>query len=327
MLQPYLAGVGSAMAGALEVGAGDDGALWRPDPDQSVVVTTDSLVEDVHFRTPTDPTAAVDLGWKVLAVSYSDLAAMGAAPGPTFVSLSLPATWEVEWVEAIYKGLAEAVAAYGGGVGGGNITASATAVLTSTCLGQVDAERALRRGGAEPGWLLAVTGEVGGATAGLRLDDLGAIPGLAAVPPAATEGWRRRLRRPEPRLAAAAVAVDRGVTTAIDVSDGVFADAGRLLAWGPGAATGVVIDADVIPTAAGIREAWPGGWLEVAGGGEDYELLMAAPALVMEDAIAAMAAVGTPAQVIGAFDSGSRVRLREAGQEREAPGGGHQHFA
>jgi thiamine-monophosphate kinase len=327
MLQPYLAGGAAAMAGVLEVGAGDDGALWRPDPDQSVVVTTDSLVEDVHFRTPTDPTAAVDLGWKVLAVSYSDLAAMGAAPGPTFVSLSLPATWEVEWVEAMYRGMTEAVAAYGGGLGGGNITASATAVLTSTCLGQVDAERVLRRGGAEPGWLLAVTGEVGGAGAAARLaGDRGAIPGLAALAVVTIEGWQRRLRRPEPRLAAAAVAVDRGITSAIDVSDGVFADAGRLLAWGPGAATGVVIDAEAIPVAAGVREAWPRAWLEVAGGGEDYELLLAAPAPAMEDAIAAMAAVGTPAQVIGAFDSGSGVRLREGDQERDTPGGGHQHF-
>ena len=312
MLQPYLALAGpvGTMAGTLELGAGDDGALWRPDPGSGVVVTTDSLVEDVHFRRPTD--AGEDLGWRLVAISYSDLAAMGATPGPTFISLALPADWRVAWVESIYRDMFEIVAAYGGGLAGGNVTAAATAVLTSTCLGQVDPAGTLRRVGAEPGWRLALTGEVGAASAALRVPD--------------RASWRRRLRRPEPRLAAAAVAADRGVRTAIDVSDGLFADAGRLLGWGVGAATGLVIDAAAIPVAPGIREAWPQTWLEVAGGGEDYELLLAAPAPVMEDAVAAIAANGTPARVIGRFDDGSGVRLLADGAESAVPGVGHEHF-
>ncbi|MFY9615384.1 MAG: thiamine-phosphate kinase [Candidatus Dormiibacterota bacterium] len=316
MLRPYLAAPGGAMAGTLELGAGDDAALWRPGAHGAVAVTTDSLVEDVHFRRPEGMGAAQDLGWKLLAISYSDLAAMGARPGPAFISLSLAADWEVEWVEALYRGMGELVAAHGGGLAGGNISAAKGAVLTSSCLGEVDAAMAMRRSGAEAGWLLAVTGDVGGATAALR--SVGHMAG--------DEAWKRRLARPQPRLDAGAMAAKLGIGVAIDVSDGLFADAGRLLGAGSGA-TGLSIDAAAIPVAPGIREAWPQDWLEVAGGGEDYELLLAGPPQLLDPAVEAIAAAGTPTRVIGGFDSGEGVRVRVGGAERPAPEVGHQHFA
>lgn len=316
MLRPYLVAPGGAMAGTLELGAGDDAALWRPGADGAVAVTTDSLVEDVHFRRPEDNSAAQDLGWKLLAISYSDLAAMGARPGPAFISLSLPSEWEVEWVDAVYQGMAELVAAHGGGLAGGNITAARVAVLTSSCLGELDAAMAMRRSGTAPGWLLAVTGDVGGAAAALRSE--GQIDG--------DEAWRRRLARPQPRLDAGATAAKLGIGVAIDVSDGLFADAARLLGGG-GQATGLSIDAAAIPVAPGIREAWPQDWLEVAGGGEDYELLLAGPPQVLNPAVEAIAAAGTPTRVIGGFDSGAGVRVWVDGEEQPAPEVGHQHFA
>ncbi|MDP9325385.1 MAG: thiamine-phosphate kinase [Candidatus Dormibacteraeota bacterium] len=318
MLRPYLAVAGGPMAGTVELGAGDDAALWRSGAQGAVAVTTDSLVEDVHFRRPADTAAAQDLGWKLLAISYSDLAAMGARPGPAFISLSLPGTWEVAWVEALYQGLVELVAAHGGGLAGGNITAAKGAVLTSSCLGEVDASMAMRRQGAEPGWLLAVTGEVGGAAAALR-----------GKP---EEAWRRRLARPQPRLSAGAMAAELGVHTAIDISDGLFADAARLLGGAASGgsidtvAIGVTIDAAAIPAAPGIRERWPRDWLDVAGGGEDYELLLAGSPQVLKPALLAIEAAGTPARVIGSFDRGEGVRVLVAGEERPAPEVGHQHF-
>ncbi|MDQ6747079.1 MAG: AIR synthase related protein, partial [Candidatus Dormibacteraeota bacterium] len=127
------------------VGPGDDGAAWQPPAGQAVVTTTDSMVEGAHFVTPLEADAAVDLGWRLLAVSLSDLAAMGASAGPAFISLSLPPGWPLAWVEAIYQGLAECATRFSAPLAGGNISASSAAVLTSTCLGAVDPGRILRR--------------------------------------------------------------------------------------------------------------------------------------------------------------------------------------
>jgi thiamine-monophosphate kinase len=330
LLRPYL-----ATAAGLELGAGDDAAIWQPGDGTAVVVTTDSMVEEVHFHTPADSSAATAVGWKLLAVSYSDLAAMGASPGVAVVALSLPAAWPVARVTAMYEGISELMSAFGGGLAGGNISAASTAVLTSTCLGEVEPARAMRRSGAEAGWGLALTGDVGGAAAALRVaHDPDAIPRLGEAGPAAVDEWQRRLRRPEPRLVAAARAAAGGIMIAIDVSDGLFIDAGRLLtdagagaSGRTGAANGVVIDADKVPLARGVREAWPDAWPDVAGGGEDYELLLAGPERVLREAVTDIRAAGTAASIIGRFDDVPGVRLLHEGVEGPAPGVGHQHFA
>lgn len=323
MLRPHLArGAAGAPAG-LELGAGDDAALWRPAPGRSVAVTTDSLVEDVHFHRPTDTAGWSDLGWKLLAVSLSDLAAMAATPGPAFISLSLPGAWQAAWVVTLYEGVAEIAGAYGACVGGGNITAAPSAVLTSTLLGDVEWGAALTRAGASPGWRLAVTGEVGGAAAALR-DDTPVDDGPGGERDRA--GWRMRQARPLPRLKEARHAAQQGIGVAIDVSDGLFADAGRLLATVPAGASGLVLDAAALPVAPGVREAWPADWLEVAGGGEDYELLLAGPADTLAAAVDAINIDGGVARVIGEFDDGDGVRVSAAGVERPAPAAGHRHF-
>lgn len=312
------------MGGALVVGAGDDAAVWTPGPGRSVVTTTDSLVEEVHFQTPADIEAASAIGWKLLAVSYSDLAAMGASPGPAFVSLSLPPAWRVEWVEAMYRDMYDAVTVLGGGLAGGNVSAASAAVLTSTCLGEVDPRHMLRRAGARPGWKLAVTGELGGAAAALRLAHADEAGGPAAGAEHA-DIWQQRLRRPQPRLRQAAAATAAGVGCGLDVSDGLFIDAGRLL--GAGGAGGLVIESAAIPTDPGVRDTWPDGWLEVVGGGEDYELLLAAPPGVLAEAADRAADLRVPITVIGEFDNGAGVRVAVDGVERPPPGAGHQHFA
>jgi len=303
-LLPFLAADG----GDIVVGAGDDAAVWQPPLGRAVVVTTDSLAEGSHFTVPLDHSGAVDLGWRLLAVSLSDLAAMAARPGPGFVSLALPPAWPVTWVDALYQGLAECARLHGVALAGGNITASVTAVLSSTCIGSVDPLALMRRAGARAGWDLAVTGTVGAAAAALRA-------GTADV---ANPAWRSA-SRPIPRLAAGEALL------AADVSDGLFVDAGRLLEMG--GPSGVLVDADAIPLAPGIRECWPREWLAVAGGGEDYELLFACPPQQMREALRALQAIGVPAAVIGRFDVGPGVRLLLEGEEVAAPSSGHQHFA
>jgi thiamine-monophosphate kinase len=298
----------------LVVGPGDDGAVWQPPLGSAVVTTTDSLVEGVHFTTPLDGNAAIDLGWRLLAVSLSDLAAMGAEAGPAFISLALPEAWPVAWVESLYQGLAECAAQFGAPVAGGNVSASATAVLSSTCLGVVAPGRAMVRPGAREGWQLGITGAVGAAAAVLTAGRAGGE--------VRTE-WLRS-SRPIPRLEAGLALARAGVGVAIDISDGVFRDAARLLAVA--SCSGLVIDGGVLPVADGVRERWPREWADVAAGGEDYELLFAAPTGVMTGALAALRATGLEPALIGVFDRGPGLRLIADGGEAPPPVSGHEHF-
>jgi thiamine-monophosphate kinase len=320
-LQPYL----DHEAQGLELGAGDDAALWHPGGDSDIVVTTDSLVQGVHFHPqPGDALFYGSLGWKLLAISLSDLAAMGAEPGPALLALALPGDWPVADVEALYHGLAECALEHGAVLAGGNLSSAATAVLTSTCLGHVAAGRALRREGAEPGWKLACTGGLGGAAAALRLFQDPGAEEARLVPEATRAAWVHRLRRPEPRLTSARALVEEGIRVCLDVSDGLYLDAARLLRDGLGA----VIEPELLPIEPGLREAFPGAWIQIAGGGEDYELLFAGPPDKVETACRRLVAGGLEATVIGAFDDGAGLRLREAdGGEALAPATGHVHFA
>lgn len=320
-LQPYLDHEGQGLA----LGAGDDAALWNPGSEGDIVLTTDSLVEDVHFHPcPGDAGFYRSLGWKLLAISLSDLAAMGAEPGPALVALALPGGWRVADVEALYHGLAECAQEHGATLAGGNLSDAAIAVLTSTCLGRVDAGLALRREGAEPGWRLACTGELGGAAAAVRILQATYAEEAKVMPEATRAAWVQRLRRPQPRLAPARTLVEEGIRVCLDVSDGLYVDAARLLHEG----LGVVIEPALLPIEPGLREAFPGAWIEIAGGGEDYELLFAGAPERVESACRRLVAGGLDATVIGVFDDGAGVRLRDAdGSETRAPAAGHVHFA
>lgn len=309
-LRPFLAVEG----GELVTAAGDDAAVWQPALGHAVVTTTDSLVEGIHFTLPLTATTAVDLGWRLLAVSLSDLAAMGAVAGPAFISLAVPAEWPVAWIEALYQGVAECGAQSAVAVAGGNISASPAAVLTSICLGTVESHRVLRRAGSRAGDQLAVTGPVGTAAAVLRSGSTGgAVPAEWALS-----------SRPAPRLDAGQQLARGGVCVATDISDGLFVDSGNLLAGA--SCNGLLIDAGAIPVAAGVRERWPREWLEIAGGGEDYELAFSAPAAVMQLALRSLEASGLEPAVIGRFDDGHGLRVAADGEEAAPPASGHRHF-
>jgi thiamine-monophosphate kinase len=182
-------------------------------------------------------------------------------------------------------------------------------------VGSLDPAEALRRDGAGPGWQLAVTGMVGAAAAALRV----AVSGEEADP-----AWRRAAR-PIPRVEAGQALLAAGVRVAIDVSDGLYADAARLLT--PGGPGGLVIDAGSIPAAPGIRRRWPREWQVVVGGGEDYELLFGAGLREMARARAALAELDLDVTVIGTFDRGPGLRLLVDGAEGPPPASGHVHFA
>ena len=249
--------------------------LSPPERGEQIVLTTDSLVEDVHFRRALTPLDAI--GYKALAVNLSDLAAMGAASRAALLSLALPETLLVSEFDAIVDCVLMLAGATRTPRVGGNITRSpGPLVIDVTAIGSARARRGVTRGCARAGDALYVTGFVGAAAAGLAVLQSGAArreldPDLAACVD--------RYERPEPRLRAGLIAArSRSVTAAIDLSDGL-ADGARQIATA--SRVGAIVEAGDLPVHPGAS-AWaaresvdPLAW--GLSGGEDYELLFAVP--------------------------------------------------
>lgn len=310
---------------ALAIGIGDDCAVWRPPDGESVVITTDSLVEGVHFRL--DWTDWERLGHKTLAVNLSDLAAMGAAPGVAVVTLALTGRERLSDLIDFYRGLGALAKATSTLIAGGDIVSSPHEIAFHvTALGSTSNGRVLTRAGAKPGDLVGVSGTLGASAAGLELLDSG--PGdhrrLAATAATLIEAHLR----PQPRLALGRVLLDNGATSAMDLSDGLFGDLPKILD-----ASGVSarIDEASIPVAAAVRALFPNDWLRLAErGGEDYELLFTAPPDAMEritQVSDAIAATVTTIGVITERGSDRLVAIGLDGTERAASGGAFDHFA
>jgi thiamine-monophosphate kinase len=305
------------------VGAGDDGAAWEQ-PAAVLVATTDALVQGVHFDLAL--TSWEDLGWKALAVNLSDLAAMGATPSWALVSLALPPDIEVQGVEALYRGLAQMAEEAGCRVvGGDTVGARQELVLGVTALGSVPAgegETLLRRDRARAGDRIAVTGTLGGSAAGLY---------ALRHPRSATPETRAALgavhRRPQPQIAAGRRLRVAGVRCAMDVSDGLLADVGKLCA---ASGAGARLSASRLPLHPFLRTAYPERALEwAATGGEDYQLLFTAPPETMARALEDLAGAGIPAAEIGTVTGRpGEVRLLDgAGRDVPLARAGWDHFA
>ena len=146
---------------------GDDAAVLTTQPGRSLVVTTDVLVDGVHFSDQT--TSSEEAGWRAAAANLSDLAAMGATPLGITVGLSLPGNTPVAWVEGLYQGMIACLSEYNTPIVGGDICRSPVLSVAITALGEVDPHRILRRSAAQPGDAIVVTGEHGASKAGLEL--------------------------------------------------------------------------------------------------------------------------------------------------------------
>ena len=255
---------------------GDDASAWQP-PATTEVHTTDTLVEGVHFTL--EHTSWRDLGWKALAVNLSDIAAMGCAPHHSLVTLGLRADLPVEGIREMYRGMVEASSRYGGGIAGGDIVRSPTLFVSVTMNGYAcrpdgaDEGEAplLRRDRAAPGDLIAVTGHLGSSAGGLR-----ALSGAdgASVDDETSAHLRDAHNRPTPRVSEGLALVRAGVAAAMDISDGLVDDLGKMCA---ASGVGAVVRAERVPTDRSLRRAYPHEYLELAlTGGEDYELLFTA---------------------------------------------------
>lgn len=259
-------------------GIGDDAAVFRSAPGNESVVTTDLLVEDIDFRRSTVP--ALLLGHKALAVSLSDVAAMGARPRWSLISIGVPEeVWQTEFVDQFYEGLAALARHYDVQlIGGDTSRTNEKVVIDSIVLGECGAGRAVRRAGAQPGDQIFVTGSLGGAAAGLRLIERGAHlaeQNLADDDSQKIDHVLLRQLRPEPRVGWGIVlGEERLATSMIDISDGLSSDLNHLCtASGVGAlieSSSLPIDHQVVELC-GRRALDP---LQLAlHGGEDFELL------------------------------------------------------
>jgi thiamine-monophosphate kinase len=247
------------------VGIGDDAAVLAPPAGCQLVVTTDVLVEGVHFPPDTDPAS---LGHKALAVNLSDLAAMGAEPAWFLLNITLPCA-DTSWLEGFCAGLFELARAYNMQLVGGN-TARGPLAIALEAHGFVPEGEAVLRRGAEPGDSVYVTGELGDAALALahRL-------GRWRLPPADFAATRTRLERPVPRVREGQL-LRRFATSAIDVSDGLAADLGHIL---EASGVGALIVRDRVPLSETYRRHLDEvGWDPALTGGDDYELCFTVPA-------------------------------------------------
>jgi thiamine-monophosphate kinase len=261
-----------APAGSLQIGIGDDAAVVPGVRGELDVLTTDALVEGVHFDLRLS--SFEDVGYKALAVNVSDIAAMGATPRLALLSLILPDRLTVADVDGLLDGFSRMAEEAGVVLAGGNITATpGPLTIDVTAVGHVRPRRVLTRAGGTAGDVLYVTGEVGAAAAGL-----GVLKASAHAPEDVEEAALvERYRRPAPRLRAGALlGRTRTATACMDLSDGL-ADAVLQLALASG--TGAVVDAAALPVPAAARR-----WFQSQGqdpvraalaGGDDYELLFA----------------------------------------------------
>lgn len=304
-------------------GIGDDAAVLEPDRGTLSVLTTDALVEDVHFDLAYTPMDAI--GHKALAVSLSDLASMGALPRHALLSLALPKTLLVRDLEGLIDGFLSLAARHRTSLVGGNITQSRGALFIDvTAVGSVKRRRVLTRTGAHPGDDLYVSGDVGSAAAGLSCLTSALVP----LPSDALDYCRERFLRPEPRVRLGTqLGRTKAARACVDLSDGL-ADAIRQLAAPDG--LGAMIDAALIPLAPGARH-----WFESQGmdpvaaglvGGEDYELLFAVPTAMRRQLAAVRRLTGTLAVTrIGQVTLDSALVLLRDGHEEALPSG-YEHF-
>jgi len=324
----------AASARDLITGIGDDAAVYRvgsagsDGPSRVHVVTTDALVEGVHFDRTYVPLRA--LGWKAIAVNVSDVVAMNARPRFATVALGLPNNVSVEGAEALYTGMAQACERYGLAVVGGDVTASARLTLSVTVIGEAREDEIVRRSGAKPGDLLCVTGDLGSAAAGLQVLLAGKDPmtegdGSADAPPQPdlTEFAYvvERQLMPQARLDRVETWAEAGVrpTSLIDVSDGLASEAHHLSQSG---IVGAVVDGGLLPvhvqTALAAQRYDQRPEALVLYGGEDYELLFtiaeADASKLAADTYAVVGQIVEPDEgVVLRLPDGNRVPLQATG--------------
>ena len=295
--QVSAAGLGVPTAGGfdLRLGIGDDAAAWRI-ASGTEVVTTDTVVEGMHFTQQSMPWA--DLGWKLWAANVSDVVSMGAVPLTGIVTLGLPSDLPLEAIDGLYEGMLDGCRCYGTLIVGGDIVGGHELFVAVAMNGVCEAEP-LRRDTAAPGDAIAVTGSLGGSRGGLQLLTSGGT--LSTTEEHVLVAAHRR---PLPRVEVGEALLAAGIRCAMDVSDGLTTDLAKMCV-----ASGVSarVDATSVPVASALWSAFPDQALNIAlAGGEDYEILFAGPRAAVERAVAQI----PHAAVIGEITDGDPRKVR-----------------
>ena len=304
-------------------GLTDDAAAIALPPGSELVVTSDTLVAGVHFLED-DPPAAIAA--KLLAVNLSDLAAMGAMPQAYTLAAAWPRDIDFAWQESFAAGLANAQAAAGIVlVGGDTVATPGPMTLNITAMGSVETGRALRRCGAQPGDRLFVSGTIGDAFLGLQVLS-GTAP--AGTTPAQRDAMVERYRKPTARLALGRAVADIA-TAAIDISDGLLADLGHVAEHSK---VQFNIDATRVPLSEAARQACDNDQAllgRLLNGGDDYELAFTVPETAAEavhDVAATLDVIVTEIGTAAEGEGGQVICHGADGRIVGANDGGYRHF-
>ena len=306
--------------GPVRTGIGDDAAVLRLNPATDWVVTTDQLIENVHFLRKVQPARSV--GWKALARSLSDLAAMAARPRFALVSLALPPRLSGRWSREFFAGLGALAHRYRVRIVGGDLARAPQVMADVQAIGEVDRSRALLRSGARSGQAIYVTGRLGLSALGQRL----VRSRSRNRPSGLIQDALRAHFYPEPRIQLARRLARAGATAMIDLSDGLSTDLARLCR---ASRVGARVYGSHIPTVEvppPLLRRFRTTPLELAlNGGEDYELLFTIPESVRLPG----KLLGIPLTRIGEITKRRRLMLADSpgsGRERRLQPGGWDHF-
>ncbi|MDQ2858502.1 MAG: thiamine-phosphate kinase [Candidatus Eremiobacteraeota bacterium] len=305
------------------LGIGDDAAVWQPSRSHLSVITTDALVDGVHFAS--EQLDARTIGHRAMAANLSDIAAMGARPVLVTVALGVAPQTTESWILECYRGMAALAERHGACIVGGDLVRAPAVTLALTVVGEVSRSRLKRRSGGRPGDVLAVTGALGASRAGLEVLRQ---QGVLALDEDSRRTALAAFATPQPRVAEGRwLSASANVNAMMDSSDGLSTDLGRLAAAsGCGAAIERV---PVDPSAAAVASAAGGDARAYAlDGGEDFELLVAvAPRAFAHLARRFARRFGRPLLAVGRLEAVRGLRARDGDGERPLAAAGFDHFA
>ena len=299
---------------------GDDAAAWDG-PAGTTVLTCDAMAAGTHFDLAYS--SPEDVGWRAMVSCQSDIAAMGFVPVYSTVTVGLTGTEEVETIERLYVGMAQACSRYGGRIVGGDVVRAVGIFLSVAMVGADPSAatgrptRPMTRSAARGGDVIAVTGPVGGSAGGLRVLKEGMDLRVSDA-----ESLVRAHLRPRPRVSTAIRLAAGGVRCAVDISDGLLADLMRVCG---SSGKGAVVRMADLPVQPELKAVFPDDWRQMAlSGGEGYQLLFTAPEGLIDaarevdpDIVSIGEVLNDPREVSVVAEDGSRIEGRS----------GFDHFA
>ncbi|MCL6519084.1 MAG: thiamine-phosphate kinase [Armatimonadetes bacterium] len=308
----------------LVVGVGDDAAVLDLGGPMLTIITTDMLAEGIHYRL--DLVTPYELGWKSVASNISDIAAMGGLPTWTLISLGLKPDTDIGFVDEIYRGLVECAERFESKIiGGDTISVRQDSVIGICQMGKIEPNLIARRSGASPGDRILVTGWLGNSRAGLEL-----LLRFGTEEAAQLHGWLvGQHLTPIPRVLEAHAAVaTNAIRAMMDISDGLGADLPKLC---KASGVGAIVYASKLPISSDLQSAAERLGMDtlelVAGGGEDFELLMAVRPHDVKKVIKAIKeGTGTRVTEIGEFTEDKTVEIVMPDGSRRPLWAGWEHF-